>query len=174
MAVWAVIRNSPLASVISAGRGMMSMLRAEPDAEAPDLLGVGRAQRFELPAPQPEGLHRGRFRAQPCAVTGDVGRQGRLVFDQPPVLGAVMAAGEKQQCGCKNRIRKEVFFHDFRVLVPRKIRRLRPVRFLFFRKKTLHRFGDAFGDEGHQRLPVAARKRGDAPVVGEEKFVERG
>lgn len=30
MAVWAVIRNSPLASVISAGRGMMSMLRAEP------------------------------------------------------------------------------------------------------------------------------------------------
>ena len=34
-----------------------------------------------------------------------------------------MAAGEKQQCGCKNRIRKEVFFHDFRVLVPRKIRR---------------------------------------------------
>ena len=48
------------------------------------------------------------------------------------------------------------------------------VRFLFFRKKTLHRFGDAFGDEGHQRQPVAARKRGDAPVVGEEKFVERG
>ena len=32
MAVWAVIRNSPLASVISAGRGMMSMLRAEPAA----------------------------------------------------------------------------------------------------------------------------------------------
>lgn len=42
---------------------------AEPDAETPDLLGVGRAQRFELPAPQPEGLHRGRLRAQPCAVT---------------------------------------------------------------------------------------------------------
>lgn len=62
---------------------------AEPDAETPDLLGVGRAQRFELPAPQPEGLHRGRLRAQPCAVTGDVGRQGRLVFDQPPVLSVL-------------------------------------------------------------------------------------
>ena len=29
-------------------------------------------------------------------------------------------------------------------------------------------------ESGIQRLPVAARKRGDAPVVGEEKFVERG
>ena len=62
---------------------------------------------------------------------------------------AVAAVGAYEQRRHGDGVEHEVFFHGFRDLVARKVRRKGPVRFLFFRKQPLHDEGDALGDERH-------------------------
>ena len=122
--------------------------------------------------PQPQDLRRGGLLPGLRAVVRDLGGESGLVLDEAPVFGAVAAVGAYEQRRHGDGVEHEVFFHGFRDLVARKVRRKGPVRFLFFRKQPLHDEGDALGDERHQRLPVAACEGGDAPVVGEEEFVD--
>lgn len=145
---------------------------ADFEPQPADLFGVGRTQGFELPAPQPQDLRRGGLLPGLRAVVRDLGGESGLVLDEAPVFGAVAAVGTYEQRRHGDGVEHEVFFHGFRDLVARKVRRKGPVRFLFFRKQPLHDEGDALGDERHQRLPVAACEGGDAPVVGEEEFVD--